>query len=95
MMPHDWPLVSQQPEIAKECDSDMAVMKFTAQKSNELFDVLYGNGIFLPPGESVRGGSAAVLVCEPLMQMVLCGLVILISKSWIPSNGTMAFSAYT
>ena len=46
MMPHDWPLVVQQPEIAKECDSDMAVMKFTVQKSNELFDVLYGNGIF-------------------------------------------------
>lgn len=54
----------------------MAVMKFTVQKSNELFDVLYGNGIFLPPGEAVRGGSAALLVCEPFMRMVLCGLVI-------------------
>lgn len=71
MMPHDWPLVVQQPEIAKECDSDMAVMKFTVQKSNELFDVLYGNGIFLPPGEAVRGGSAALLVCEPFMRIVL------------------------
>ena len=31
---------------------------------------------FLPPGEAVRGGSAALLVCEPFMRMVLCGLVI-------------------
>ena len=61
--------------MAKECDSDMALMKFTMQKGNELFDVIYGNDIFLPPGDAVRGGSAAILLCGPSTQMDAKGIV--------------------
>ena len=42
----------------------MLIMKYTLQKTNELFDVLYGHGCFLPSNEFVRAGSAALLVCE-------------------------------
>jgi hypothetical protein len=45
-------------------------MKYTIQKANELFDVLYGHGIFLPPQEAVRGGKAAFLVCESFMHLI-------------------------
>ena len=44
-------------------------MKYTIQKANELFDVLYGHGIFLPP-QAVRGGKAAFLVCESFMHLI-------------------------
>lgn len=44
----------------------MMIMKYTLQKVNELFDVLYSHGIFLPGQEAVRAGTAAYLVCDSL-----------------------------
>ena len=43
-------------------------MKYTIQKANELFDILYGHGIFLPPDAAVKAGSAAFNVCDSFLQ---------------------------
>lgn len=54
---------------AQECDADMAIMRYTIHKANELFDILYGHGIFIPPREALRAGSAALVVCDSFMHL--------------------------
>jgi len=46
----------------------MLIMKYTIQKGNQLFDILYSHGVFLPPGDAVKAGAAAVLLSETFMQ---------------------------
>ena len=60
---------------SQDCDAEMEIMKYTIQRGNEMFDVLYSHGVFLTPEAALRAGAAGMDLSETCLEFCIWGLI--------------------